>query len=167
MMMAGNGSVSACVGEEWTWNIVIETMNKLTIEIKNPTDIDTKQSVEDMMKMKQEEKLLEVSRVSSTTSQASFHSVQFPKQASNDRSKTSNMMKKLETVPPSDLASSSSLFRNFDPLQLEEERKRKYQRYRSNYTSQMRMQRFTSTSWRSREIQHSGQTWGRNNVRRK
>ena len=88
----------ACVGEEWTWNIVIETMNKLTIEIKNPTD--TKQSGEDIMKMKQKEKLLEVSHGSSTTFQASFHPVQFPKQASNDASKTSNsnMMKKIESV---------------------------------------------------------------------
>ena len=144
MMMDGN---STCVGEEWTWNIVIETMNKLTIEIKNPAD--------KMKTKEQKERLIEAFHGSSTTSQAPFYPVQFPKNASKDPSKTFNRRKKkFETVPPSDSTSSSSLFRNFDPLQLEEERKRKYERYRSSFSSQMRTHRFTSssTSWRSREI---------------
>ena len=151
MMMAGN---STCVGEEWTWNIVIETMNKLTIEIKNPAD--TKLSGEDKMRTKEKkEELMEASHSSSITSQAPFHPVEFPQKAIKDPSKTSNRsMKKFETVPPSDTTSSSSLFKNFDPLQLEEERKRKHERYRSSYSLQMRTHRFTSssTSLGSRQI---------------
>ena len=79
MMMDGN---STCVGEEWTWNIVIETMNKLTIEIKNPAD--------KMKTKEQKERLIEAFHGSSTTSQAPFYPVQFPKNASKDPSKTFN-----------------------------------------------------------------------------
>ena len=165
-------SSSACVGEEWTWNIVIETMNKLTIEINSP--IPTKQSCEDVMKIKQKGKLMEASHGSSTAIQATFHPVQFSREASKDPSEISNMMNKLETVLPSDFATSSSLFRDFDPLQFEEERKRKYQRFRSSNTSQMRTLRVTPTEWRSKEIStrvHSGnggrRAGGNNNVRRK
>ena len=68
MMMDGN---STCVGEEWTWNIVIETMNKLTIEIKNPAD--------KMKTKEQKERLIKAFHGSSTTSQAPFYPVQFPK----------------------------------------------------------------------------------------
>ena len=146
MMMAGASSV----GEEWTWNVVIETMRKLTIEIQPPSV--TEQSGEDVRKIKQkerEEKRRDASPGYSASSQTLSYPVQCPPQASNDARKPSNVMKKKkpETVPPCNLAS-SSLLRNFDPVQLEEERKRKYQRFRQKHSSQTRSHRVSSASLR-------------------
>ena len=158
MMMAGASSV----GEEWTWNIVIETMKKLTIEIQPSSD--TEQSGEDTRKIKQEEKRREASPGCSAASPTLSYPVECPPPASNDARKPSSISmlkkkKKPETVPPCDLAS-SSLLRNFDPVQLEEERRRKYQRFRPSYSSQTRSHRVSSTSlsWSWRKTPHTAHT---------
>ena len=145
------------IGEEWTWNIVIETMKKLTIE-KHPIK-ETKESGENMTKIKQKEKRR------GAGSRVPFYPHQFPPQARTDARKPFNVMKMKkpetqETVPPRDLAS-SSLFKNFDPFELEEERKRKSQRYRYKYNSfsQTRSQMVSSSSlswsWRETRTGHT------------
>ena len=73
MKMAGGN-----VGEEWTWNIVIETMKKLSIEIQ-PSD--TEQSGEERMEIKQKEKSREASPGCSAASQAPSYPVQIPPEA--------------------------------------------------------------------------------------